>query len=193
MPFTAISQDLTEKEEIQSHDQHPYSLNVRLSSHVIHPPKKLVKHVVTLNGIRAARPRVGPPPQSAILEDDQRQRVVILSTDDTGIITAYVMNDLDLKPHLPKVMDCTQQHHCAEDRMAVTGGLACVAICLKNVLDKLMLPFLNRETMKLFKKAARSRFGGAQQGRRRLGSVQQARQRAENAAGFRRKNGQTLP
>ena len=140
MPFTAISQELSEKDTTQSQDQHPYSLNVRLSSNVIHPPKKLVKHVVPLHGIRAARPRVGPPPQSAILEDDQRTRVVILSTDDKGIITAYVMDDLDIKPHMPKVLDCTQRNHCAEDRMAVTGGLACVAICLKNVLDKLMLP-----------------------------------------------------
>ena len=140
MPFIAVSQGLSDKEEIPSHDKHPYSLNVRLSSRVIHPPKKLIMNVVTLKGIRAARPRVGPPPQSAILEDDQRQRVVILSTDETGIITAYVMNDLHLEPHMPEVVECTQQHHCAEDRMAVTGGLACVAICVKNVMDKLMLP-----------------------------------------------------
>jgi len=118
----------------------PFSLNVRLSSRTIRPPKELIKEVIPLEGIRAARPRVGPPPQAAIIEDDQRRRIVILSTEETGLITAYVLEDLDLKPHLSDVALCTQEHHCGEDRMAVTGGLGCVAICVKNILDKIIQP-----------------------------------------------------
>ena len=114
-----------------------FSLNVRLSSRPIHPPQKLIKEVIPLKGIRAARPRVGPPPQAAIIEDDQRRRIVILSTEETGLIVAYVLEDLDLKPHISEVALCAQEHHCGEDRMAVTGGLGCVAICVKNTLDQI--------------------------------------------------------
>jgi len=120
--------------------ENPSSLNIRLSSRTIRPPKELIKAVIPLEGIRAARPRVGPPPQAAIIEDDQRRRIVILSTEETGVITAYVLEDLDLKPHLSEVTHCAQEHHCGEDRMAVTGGLGCVAICVKNVLDRIIQP-----------------------------------------------------
>jgi hypothetical protein len=118
----------------------PFSLNVRLSSRTIRPPKDLIKEVISLEGIRAARSRVGPPPQAAIIEDDQRRRIVILSTEESGVITAYVLEDLDLKPHLAEVTQCAQEHHCEEDRMAVTGGLGCVAICVKTLLDRIIQP-----------------------------------------------------
>ena len=120
--------------------QNPYSLNVRLSSRTIRPPNDLIKEIIPLKGIQAARPRVGPPPQAAIIEDDRRKRLVILSTEDSGLISAYVLEDLDLKPHLTEVARCAQEHHCGEDRMALTGGLGCVAICVKNVLDKILEP-----------------------------------------------------
>jgi len=118
--------------------KNPSSLNVRLSSRTIHPPKELIKETIPLEGIKAARPRVGPPPRAAIIEDDQRRRIVILSTDDTGTITAYVLENLDLTPHLSEVAFCAEEHHCEEDRMAITGGLGCIAICVKEVLDKLI-------------------------------------------------------
>lgn len=117
-----------------------YSLNVRLSSRPIHPPKDLIKQVILLGGMKAARPRIGPSPQAAIIEDDQRRRVVILSIEETGVITAYVLDNLDLKPHVPKVADCAQDHHCADDRMSITGGLGCIAICVRDVLAKLIIP-----------------------------------------------------
>ena len=119
---------------------HSFSLNVRLSSRTIRPPQELIKEVISLEGVRAARPRVGPPPQAAIIEDDQRRRMVILSIEETGLITAYVLEDLDLKPHLPGVALCTTARHCGEDRMALMGGLGCVAICVKEVLEKLTQP-----------------------------------------------------
>ena len=136
---TTLAQYPADDKKAGSLSQNPYSLNVRLSSRGIHPPKELIKHVVALKGIQAARPRVGPPPQAAILEDDERRRVAILSTDDTGMITTYLLEDLDLEPHLPEVAQCTQDRHCAEDRMATMGGLGCIAICMKDVIETLLL------------------------------------------------------
>ena len=118
----------------------PFSLNVRLSSRTIRPPQELIKEVILLEGIQAARPRVGPPPQAAIIEDDQRRRMVILSMEEGGIVTAFVLEDLDLKPHLSEIAQCTREHHCGEDRMAITGGLGCIAICVKNALENIMQP-----------------------------------------------------
>ena len=118
--------------------KNPSSLNVRMSSRTIHPPQELIKESIPLEGIKAARPRVGPPPRAAIIEDDQRRRIVIISTEETGSITVYLLENIDLRPHLPEITVCTQEHHCAEDRMAVTGGLGCIAICVKEVLDKLI-------------------------------------------------------
>ncbi len=141
--------EMTNKTVVFAHngDENPnlsetmsFNLNVRLSSRTIHPPKELIKEVIPLKGIRAARPRVGPPPQAAIIEDDQRRRIVILSTEDTGLIVAYLLEDLNLKPHLSEIALCAQEHHCGEDRMAVTGGLGCVAICVKNILDHILQP-----------------------------------------------------
>ncbi|MGH7166618.1 MAG: hypothetical protein ACREIS_13960, partial [Nitrospiraceae bacterium] len=77
------------------------SLNIRLSTQAIRPPTEEVKKVVVLQGIRAARPRVGEPTRSVILEDDSRHRIVILSTGeqgpDDGSIRAYLLADLDLE------------------------------------------------------------------------------------------------
>lgn len=140
MSSPSMAQSPSEKEGIGSQSSNPFSLNVRLSSRAIHPPKELIKQVIPLQGIKAARPRVGPPPQSAILEDDQRRRVIILSTEDSGMITAYVLENLDIEPHVPDVIQCTRQRHCAEDRTAIMGGLGCIAICVKDVLDRLILP-----------------------------------------------------
>ena len=136
---TTFAQHPADEKEIGSRSHNPYSLNVRLNSRAIHPPKELIKHMVVLKGIQAARPRVGPPPQAAILEDDERRRVAILSTDDTGMITTYLLEDLDLEPHLPEVAQCTKNRHCAEDRMATMGGLGCIAICMKEIIEKLLL------------------------------------------------------
>lgn len=110
------------------------SLNIRLSARPIRPPAEEVKKVVVLQGIRAARPRVGEPTRSVILEDDARQRVVILSTGehgpDDGSIRAYLLADLDLESRLPSLTACTVERRCAEDRTPGTGGLGCIAFCL---------------------------------------------------------------
>lgn len=114
------------------------TLNVRLSTRPIHPPDGLVKRTVVLPGVRGARPLYGEPARAAILEDDARRRVVILSTDSpdgaTGQVSAYLLRDFDLERYLPAVTACSDARRCAFDRTPATGGLACVALCLVEAL-----------------------------------------------------------
>ena len=111
------------------------SLNVRLSQRPIDPPENLVKHKVDLPNIRAARSLVGPSPKAAILEDDQHNRVMILSALEDGRIQAQLLADLNLQPKIPFVTACAHDRECAYDRRPITGGLGCIAICVQQALD----------------------------------------------------------
>ena len=111
------------------------SLNVRLSHQPIHVPKDLVKQSLELLQVRAARSMIAPSPQAAILEDDNHNRVVILSASEKGEVHAHVLEDFDFSPKIPFVTACADHRGCAFDRQPVTGGLACVAICVQQALD----------------------------------------------------------
>ena len=111
------------------------SLNVRLSQRAIHPPKHLVKDVVELPHVQAARARIAPSPKAAILEDDDHNRVLILSVLEDDRLQAQVLADLDFAPHVPFVTACAENRGCAYDRGPITGGLGCVAICIQQALD----------------------------------------------------------
>ncbi len=125
----------------QSRDPHALStLNIRLSSKVIRPPQDLVTATLNIPNINIARPIVGPPSKSAILEDDQRHRLVVLTAEDNGGLTAYMLDNIDLEPHLQDFQQQTIERGCARDRMTITGGLGCVALCLKNILESEILP-----------------------------------------------------
>jgi len=116
------------------------TLNVRLSSKAIHPPRELVVTTLNLPDIAIAKPIVGPPSKSAILENDQRHRLVVLTSEESGNITAYVLDNIDLAPHLQSLRALTADRGCAHDRMTITGGLGCVAICLKEIIEAEILP-----------------------------------------------------
>ena len=111
------------------------SLNVRLSQRAIHPPKHLVKEVVELPHVQAARARIAPSPKSAILEDDDHNRALILSVLEDDRLQAHVLEDLDFAQHVPFVTACAEHRGCAYDRRPITGGLGCVAICIQQALD----------------------------------------------------------
>lgn len=115
-------------------------LNVRLSTRPIHPPDGLVKRTVVLPGVRGARPLYGEPTRAAILEDDRRRRVLILSTDGldgaTGPVRAHLLHDFEIERYLPEVTACAGARQCAFDRTPATGGLACVALCLVEALRR---------------------------------------------------------
>lgn len=111
------------------------SLNVRLSHKAIQAPKDLVKESVDLPHVRAARSMIAPSPKAAILEDDNHNRVVILSASDEGQVHAQVLEDLDFSAKIPFITACADHSRCAFNRQPVTGGLACVAICVQQALD----------------------------------------------------------
>ncbi|MBM4121084.1 MAG: hypothetical protein FJ249_00605 [Nitrospira sp.] len=116
------------------------SLNIRLSSRAIRPPDEVVKKAVSLEGIRVARPVTGEPTRAVILEDDARQRVLVLSlapdqaNSGEGRIQAYLLVDINLESRLPQLIACSNQRRCAEDRTPGVGGLGCVAFCLVETL-----------------------------------------------------------
>ena len=116
------------------------TLNIRLSSKVIRPPQELVTATLNIPNIEIARPMVGPPSKSAILEDDQRHRMIILTSEENGDLTAYLLDNMDLTPHLSDLRARAINRGCARDRMTITGGLGCVAICLKEIIEAEILP-----------------------------------------------------
>ena len=111
------------------------SLNVRMSHQAIHAPKNIVKENLDLPEVRAAQSMIAPSPKSAILEDDNHNRVVILSISEEGQVHAQILEELDFSNKIPLVKACTSRRGCAFDRQPVTGGLACVAICVQHALD----------------------------------------------------------
>ncbi|GJL66628.1 MAG: hypothetical protein NPIRA05_15990 [Nitrospirales bacterium] len=116
------------------------TLNVRLSSKAIHPPQELVVTTLNLPDIAIAKPMVGPPSKSAILENDQRHRLIVLTSEESGNITVYVLDKIDLAPYLQSLRTLTTNRGCAHDRMTITGGLGCVAISLKEIIEAEILP-----------------------------------------------------
>lgn len=118
----------------------PGDLHIRLSSKILVPPEDLVVRRIPLQDIHAARPFAGPPIHSAILEDEDRDRVLILTTDPQGHFVVYLLKDIALAPYVSDLSACTQSRRCATDRMPATGGLACVAICLREILTAERVP-----------------------------------------------------
>lgn len=111
------------------------TLNIRLSQRAIHPPKHLVEAVVELPHVQAARAKIAPSPKSVVLEDDNHNRVLILSVLDDDRLQVHVLDDLDFTQHVPFVTACAKDRGCAFDRRPITGGLGCVAICIQQSLD----------------------------------------------------------
>lgn len=117
-------------------EEQPFSsLNIRLSNRPIIPPASLVVKTMPLTGLSVARPFEGPPPRAVIIEDDQRQRVALISENHEGSLHLYLLEPISLDPSLSILFQCVDLHQCETDRMPLTGGLACVAICLKDILE----------------------------------------------------------
>ncbi len=114
----------------------PYSdLNLRFSNRSLTPPDTLIVQTIPLTGITVASPFVAPTPQAVIFEDDRRQRVAVLSTDSSGSLTLYLLEPLPLAPKLPALVQCANNRGCEADRTPLTGGLGCLAFCLKELLE----------------------------------------------------------
>ncbi|PJA80902.1 MAG: hypothetical protein CO149_00610, partial [Nitrospirae bacterium CG_4_9_14_3_um_filter_51_5] len=130
-PTRATTEGLKD-EELQPH---PFSdLNLRFSNRPLTPPDTLIVQTIPLTGLSVARPFVAPDPQAVIFEDDRRQRAAVLSTDSSGTLTLYLLEDLPLDPKLPTLFECAHHRSCEDDRTPLTGGLGCLAICIKELL-----------------------------------------------------------
>lgn len=117
-------------------EEQPFSsLNVRMSNRPISPPSSLILQTIPLTGLTVARPFEGPPPRAAIIEDDRRQRVALISEDAMGSLQLYLLEPFPLDPQVPGLFQCASHRQCATDRMPLTGGLACLALCLKDILE----------------------------------------------------------
>src|SRR3989454_662202 len=66
----------------------PLQLNIRLSPTALRPPSHLIKQQWTLDGYRLGR-LVPQAPQAAVIEDDARRRLLILSATDEGQVLVY--------------------------------------------------------------------------------------------------------
>ncbi len=110
-------------------------LNLRFSNRSLTPPDTLIVQTIPLTGISVASPFVAPNPQAVIFEDDRRQRVAVLSMDSSGTLALYLLEQLSLDPKLPALVQCANNRGCETDRIPLTGGLGCLAICIKEFLE----------------------------------------------------------
>lgn len=110
-------------------------LNLRFSNRSITPPDNLIIQTIPLTGLSVARPFVAPSPQAVIFENDQRERLALLSTNKTGRLTLFLLEHLPLDPKLPGLVQCANNRGCQTDRTPLTGGLGCLALCLKDILE----------------------------------------------------------
>ena len=110
-------------------------LNLRFSNRRLTPPENLIVQTIPLPGLSVASPFVSPTPQAVIFEDDQRQRLAILSTDGAEHLTLFMLEPLPLDPELPSLVQCANERGCHTDRTPLTGGLGCLAVCLKELLE----------------------------------------------------------
>lgn len=138
-PAQAKAEEGLKEEDLQL--QTFSDLNLRLSNRPLTPPDPLIIQTIRLTGLAVARPFVAPAPQAVIFEDDRRQRVAVLSTDSSGTLTLYLLQPLPLDPELPALFECAQNRGCEADRTPLTGGLGCLAFCIKELLE---LSALNR-------------------------------------------------
>ena len=109
----------------------PLQLNIRLSPTALRPPSDLIKQQWTLDGYRLGR--LSPQaPQGAVIEDDARRRLLILSATDEGRVVIYQVGDLpvDVATRLRPTLVCVRTRQCQNQRMDPAGELGCLALCL---------------------------------------------------------------
>ena len=109
----------------------PLLLNIRMSPGALHPPADMIKQQWTLEGYRLGR--LGPQaPRAAIIEDDARRRLLVLSAAADGTVLVYRLGDLpmDVAQQLPRTLACSRARQCQHNRSDPAGELGCLALCL---------------------------------------------------------------
>ncbi len=109
----------------------PLQLNVRMSASPLHPPAGMIKQQWSLDGYRLGH-LGAQSPRAAIIEDDARQRLLILSAADDGTVLVYRVGELpvDVAKRLAPTLACGQNRQCPNRRNDPAGELGCLAVCL---------------------------------------------------------------
>jgi len=109
----------------------PLLLNIRMSPSALHPPVDMIKQQWKLDGYRLGR-LGSQAPRAAIIEDDARRRLLILSAAADGTVLVYRLGDLpvDVAPRLPQTLTCSRARQCQNQRNDPAGELGCLALCL---------------------------------------------------------------
>lgn len=109
----------------------PLQLNIRMSPTSLRPPSEIVKQTWTLDGYRLGRLGLQAP-RAAIIDDDARRRLLILSATEEGAVAIYRVGDLpvDVGLRLRPATDCARARQCQHRRMDPAGELGCLALCL---------------------------------------------------------------
>ena len=114
----------------------PFSdLNLRFSNRPLVPPENLIFQTIPLTNFSVALAMVAPSPKAVIFENDLRQRLAVLTHDETEPLSLYLLAPLPLDPKLPGLVQCAHDRRCETDRTPLTGGLGCLALCLKEQLE----------------------------------------------------------
>ena len=115
----------------------PLLLNIRMSPGALHPPADMIKQQWTLDGYRLGR-LGSQAPQTAIIEDDARRRLLVLSAGADGTVLVYRVGDLpvDVAKQLPRTLACSRARQCQHSRNDPAGELGCLALCLLEHLSE---------------------------------------------------------
>ena len=115
----------------------PLLLNIRMIRAPVQPPPHIIKQAWVLDGYRLGKLPASAP-RAAVIEDDQHQRLLILTAADDGNVHLYRVADLPLEVgiRLPRTMSNAQSRDCRHQRMDPAGELGCLAVSLLEALQK---------------------------------------------------------
>ncbi len=115
----------------------PFLLNIRMIRTPLHPPPHVIKQAWVLDGYRLGK-LPADAPRAAVIDDDQHQRLLILSATDDGSVRVYRVADLPLEvgTRLTRVMSNAQTRDCRHQRMDPAGELGCLAVSLLEALQE---------------------------------------------------------
>ncbi len=115
----------------------PFLLNIRMSRAPVQPPSDIIKQAWVLDGYRLGK-LPADAPRAAVIDNDQHQRLFILSATDDGGVRVYRVADLPLEvgPSLSRVMSNAQTRDCRHQRMDPAGEVGCLAISFLEALQE---------------------------------------------------------
>jgi hypothetical protein len=115
----------------------PFLLNIRMSRAALQPPPEIIKQTWVLEGYRLGK-LPADAPRAAVIDDDQHQRLLILSATDDGGIRLYRVADLPLEvgTRLSRAMLNAQTRNCRHQRMDPAGEVGCLAVSLLEALQE---------------------------------------------------------